>query len=157
MTQSSPFITSTLTASREWKFRRANCRPEQDHVLPQAGWYQVRLVKGGVWAPLRFWTVEHRCRETGSIAAETEYRAVLNGETCIGTLQQDFPDPGAGALATLGAMQAWERHGLMAQAIEPTEYAFQVQRAGHAKAYQPTSPHADPRQRVNRLATPMHF
>gem|GEM_PF-5686862 len=141
MTQDSPIITSTMTASREWKHRRATGAPSEEHELPQPGWYRVRLVKGGVWAPIRFWIVEHRFRDSGALAADTEYHGVLTGERL---------DP-------VEVFRTWERHGLMAQAIEPSEYAFLSARADHAKAYTPNSPHADPRQRTDWFASPTPF
>ncbi len=152
----SPIITATSTTSAEWRFRRQHGNPDQDHALPQPGWYQVRLARGTVPTPLRFWTVQHRCRESGVLLADIEYHAELSGAR----VTADPPaghDPGEIACMGLGALAAWSRHGLMAEAIEPEEYAFMVARARHAREHLPTSPHANPRQRTDWLHAPSPF
>lgn len=138
---SAEIVRSIIRNSAEWRFRRQHGRPDQDHLLPQPGLYRVRLVRGGVYVPLRWWIVEHRCADTDALMADTRFHAEQSGEP----------------LDDLAALEAWQRHGLTAEAIDQQEFDYLVATARHARQHQPNHPAADPRRRTDFLTAPPPF
>ncbi|MEM7045959.1 MAG: hypothetical protein AAF543_24365 [Pseudomonadota bacterium] len=50
----------------------------EGHV--EAGWFKLRLVKGGPWIPVHIW-LEQITDGEGRLAAPEEYRCTVNGKT----------------------------------------------------------------------------
>ncbi len=49
---------------------------------PEPGFYQRRMVRGGVWVPVAIWIEDgDRCPETGALMSDQVIRCTLAGET----------------------------------------------------------------------------
>ncbi len=71
--------THYITESQWWRDALAGLRPAIHEGNPHAGYYERRLIKGGPWVAVSIFLVEQRFADTGELAADVEYKALVNG------------------------------------------------------------------------------
>lgn len=101
---------------------------------PVAGFYQMRLVKGGPFVPVRIWFGTSFDPATGEWNDRSHHwRACIDGQ------QVDI-------------WRAWP--GCSGRAISEGEYRYMRATTAHAKAYEPGLPQANPKAPIdlNRMA-----
>lgn len=101
---------------------------------PVAGWYKVRLVRGGPWVGVRVWFGPPLDPETGEeLDRSPRWQAVQDG-------------------AFVDVWRLWP--GCALHPIDEAEYAFRCARSEHAKRFAPHEPEASPTSAIdlNRLA-----
>lgn len=116
-------------------WRRELHRPGQKiPEAPQAGWYQRRLVKGGVWVPARI----YRMPEVDFVTEQPTGRDVVLCD--VGGERRD-------------PLDEWSK--LCTQPIKEETFKFLMAKADYAKKYSPTDPEASPTTPTNWDTCPL--
>jgi len=123
--------------------RSPNVRPD----IPLPGFYAMRLVKGGIEVPIMIW---HGCPV---IEGERQDRCprwcvAIDGKSCRLDKDQQCRVP-------LDVFDAWP--ACSGHRIQAREYAFLRRRTKWARAYAPSHPAANPRERIDLRALPPRF
>lgn len=101
---------------------------------PQPGWYQRRLVRGGVMVPARIFLDAEYDEETCELLAPEELACEIDG-------------------ARVDAHEFWT--WLAARPITEAEYNYMVARRNFASWHEPASPFANPKRPVDWLRAPV--
>lgn len=104
---------------------------------PTAGYYRTRLVRGGIFCPVKIWHGPPNDPETGEpLDRSWRWQCLVGGE-----------------LIDLHRVWPWcGRHP-----IDETEYTLMLERAKWAAKYAPQSPEAQPRKPVDISTVPLPF
>jgi 5'-3' exonuclease len=102
--------------------------------LPQAGFYERRLVAGGAFMPARIWREVELDLDTGLPTGNDYLMCEVDGRR---------RDP----------MAEWGR--LAMRPVKRDTYDFEVADVAHAKRYRPTDPKANPHKPIDILAAPV--
>jgi hypothetical protein len=98
---------------------------------PHPGFYQRRLVRGGVWVPVAIWLEQEIDPLTGELTSDEELLCLVNGE---------FAD----------VDEVWTY--CAGNPIAESEYRFLEARHKWARAHAPNDPFARPSRRVDPLS-----
>ena len=101
---------------------------------PKPGWYQRRLVKGGVYVPVRIWLHADVDIGTGELEAPEELRCEVNGER-------------------VDAQEQWSH--VCHRPISESEFAYLTELAAFVRVHEPNHPLANPTKPVDWLAAPV--
>jgi len=100
---------------------------------PQCGFYQRRLVKGGMMVPARIWREPETDIVTGEPTGNDRLRCEVGGH---------FHDP----------VREWDR--LPAHPIKESEYKYEKADGAHAKRWRPSDPKSQPTKAVDFATIP---
>lgn len=103
---------------------------------PHPGFFQRRLVRGGVMVPVAIWIEQEIDPLTGELTSDEEMLCLVNGE---------FAD----------AEDVWTY--CAGNPIPESEYRFLVANIDWAKGYAPASPFAQPTRKIDFNALPAAF
>lgn len=104
-------------------------------LKPQLGFYQRKLVSGGIHVPARIW-LDQAIDDAGELIADEVLRCEING-------------------AERNPVEAWP--WLFANPISEEEFRYMRAQAEWAREFAPWDPAARPRERLNHLETPIRF
>lgn len=102
--------------------------------IPQCGWYQRKLIKGGVFVPARIWVDAEIDIGTGELLGPETYLCEVNGE------RRD-------------AFDQWP--WLCSNPITESEFDYLTKMREHAILHEPDLPIANPRKPVDWLRVPL--
>lgn len=103
--------------------------------VPQAGFYQTKLIKGGVWVAVRIWW-----------GFPTSLEADETTDRLPGWNAERDGEP-------VDVFQVWP--DCSDEPIPDSEYAFMLARAAHDRIHNPNSPYANPRRRIDPMTAPL--
>ncbi|MBI1213591.1 MAG: hypothetical protein GC190_19205 [Alphaproteobacteria bacterium] len=130
---SGPDIVDAIKNPFEWWRSELKLRGQSLPSIPQCGFYQRRLVRGGPFVPARIWR-EPILGENGRTTGKDRIRCEVNG------VEKD-------------AQTEWG--WLFQQPISEAEFKFQVADFSHAEKYRPTDPKAHPHKPIKLEDAPI--
>jgi hypothetical protein len=105
----------------------AGLEPPRHEIEPHAGWYKVRLVKGGPFVPAEIWLDQVIDDETGELADDELLFATVNGQpadpmkiwlSCRPISQAEFDAMTRGEIGA-GSSDPMKKVNLMQRAVGP--------------------------------------
>ena len=117
--------------SAYWRGALAGEKPPV-HDIPEPGFYQRRLVRGGPFVPVRIW-IDQEIGDDGELTGPPTYRAEVNGRPA--RIEYQWP---------------WCADEPIAEA----DYRYMIDRARWAEHHGPNDPAADPGKPVDWLNMP---
>lgn len=103
---------------------------------PEAGFFQMRLVRGGPWVPVRIWLHQVIDGETGELVQDERLAATVDGRPA---------DP----------CQIWTR--CAAHPVSEQYFAYLTAGSRWDRAHAPHHPAANPTQPTDHLKTPLPY
>lgn len=105
--------------------------------IPAAGFYRIRLTRGGIWVPVHIWHGPPHDPETGEkLDRSYRWQAKRNGE-----------------YVDVSEVWPW----CAKEPITEEEYHYMLATKNWAETNAPESPEAQPRRKIDLLTAPIRF